>query len=224
MKIRQKKRRRRQAIVRAQRQYHRNNPHNLHYNGIWSPYCFKDKDPDFLTWWTDCGFILNKRFVCIWWEHPRNVYHTQLEEKAWEISGDAPPYEKNWLEGGEKHYVKRGKSRKSCISTTMPSLSEVRKSYFNLYRQAEKQLQIEGIDYQAILSFKPKNLQWGIGINLIAPMEVRNEEDVMKLVRLAKRLILRQTTLEQEFPNYQYGKEDWLKEQSLRDKDVTAHP
>ncbi len=51
-----------------------------------------------------------------------------------------------------------------------------------------------------------------MGISLIAPLEVRNEAELANLALLARRLLLRETTVEAEFPGYQYGRADWLKE------------
>ena len=41
---------------------------------------------------------------------------------------------------------------------------------------------------------------------------------------LARKFLLRHTTIDQEFPGYKYCREDWLKEKLLRDKDAGTHP
>jgi len=56
-------------------------------------------------------------------------------------------------------------------------------------------------------------LNWATGVSLIVPLEVRNEEELGQVAALAKRLLLGQTTLQNEFPEYRYGKTDWLREQ-----------
>ena len=52
-----------------------------------------------------------------------------------------------------------------------------------------------------------------MGVSLVAPMEVRSESDLTDVADLAKRLMLWKTTLQKEFPGYQYGRADWLREQ-----------
>jgi hypothetical protein len=54
------------------------------------------------------------------------------------------------------------------------------------------------------------------GVSLVVPLEVRSETEVTFVAKLARRLMLEQTTLEAEFPGYRFGKTDWLHEQGLR--------
>jgi len=57
---------------------------------------------------------------------------------------------------------------------------------------------------------------WRTGVSLVVPLEVRNEAELTLVAKLARRLMLCQTTLEAEFPGYRYGQVDWLREQNLR--------
>jgi len=43
-----------------------------------------------------------------------------------------------------------------------------------------------------------------------------SETELTFAAKLARRLMLGQTTLEAEFPGYRFGKTDWLREQGLR--------
>ncbi|WKU20185.1 hypothetical protein [Advenella alkanexedens] len=59
-------------------------------------------------------------------------------------------------------------------------------------------------------------LSWATGVDLVAPLEVRNETELENVTDLANRLLRGQTTLENEFPGYAYGREQWLQEQDKR--------
>jgi hypothetical protein len=54
----------------------------------------------------------------------------------------------------------------------------------------------------------------GHGVSPVAPLEVRSEQELAEVARLARRLILRQTTLDREFPDYVYDRASWLKDQN----------
>ncbi len=58
----------------------------------------------------------------------------------------------------------------------------------------------------------------GYFVNLCAPIEVRSIQDLTVLVDLVKRLLKRETTLEQEFPHYTYTKEQWMAEKLQNSK------
>ncbi|GAD20364.1 hypothetical protein [Acidovorax sp. MR-S7] len=52
-----------------------------------------------------------------------------------------------------------------------------------------------------------------MGVSLVAPLEVRNEREVAQLAHFARQLILRQTTLDKEFPGFVYDRASWLHDQ-----------
>ena len=51
---------------------------------------------------------------------------------------------------------------------------------------------------------------------MVAPLEVRNEQELAIVANLARRLLLSHTTLEREFADYRYTKESWLSEAGAR--------
>ena len=71
----------------------------------------------------------------------------------------------------------------------------------------------QGIDIEVRNSYKRNSSHWAIGIDLVAPLEVRNETELAQVVILTKKLILGQATLEKEFQAYKYGKTQWLEDQ-----------
>ncbi|ARV18621.1 hypothetical protein AEP_01677 [Curvibacter sp. AEP1-3] len=60
-----------------------------------------------------------------------------------------------------------------------------------------------------------------MGVNIVAPMEVRNGKDLVAVASLAKRLIKGQSNLKSEFPGYCYTREDWLRECELHSGHLT---
>ncbi len=201
-----------ELLGRMQRQYHRNHPWRLSRGGLYIPHVYTDRKPDSLSYWDDVGFILNGRRVIVWWEHPRQVYADALDEQSWLEAGDGP--QDDWLsDGSTKNYRQVGASRKKVVSYTCRQPSAEQASHYDSLRDIRARLMAEGIDHVVSASWKRERLSWATGITLIAPLEVRNEEELASVAVLARRLLLGQTTLEVEFPEYCYGRADWLREQ-----------
>lgn len=78
-------------------------------------------------------------------------------------------------------------------------------------------MSVQGIDCNVSPSSKRKRLSWATGLALVAPLEVRSGQELAVVADLARRLLLGQTTLAQEFPGYCYGKANWLAEAQARD-------
>jgi len=132
--------------------------------------------------------------------------------RGWRRSHD------RWLfEGGTKNYKKVGKTgrRKKHSSYTSRELSEAQRSYYAKLLEIETRLCQEGIDLEVRPSWKWQRLSWAMGVSLVAPLEVRNEREVAHLAHFARQLILRQTTLDQEFMGFVYDKASWLHDQSI---------
>lgn len=197
---------------RMQRQHHQNHPWRLSRGGLFIPHSYADMNPKSLSWWDDVGFILNGRRVIVWWQHPRHVYAETLVAQSWQEAGDGP--QSDWLaEGGTKNYRKVGASRKKIVSYTARQPSAEQKLHFDLLRNIRERLTTEGIELDVFTSCKRERLTWATGVSLVAPVEVRNEDELATLALLARRLILGQTTLEAEFPHYLYSRANWLGEQ-----------
>jgi len=196
-----------------QRQYHRSHPWRLSQGGLYVPHSYTEVKPDSLSTWDDVGFILNKRRVIVWWEHPRRVYADALDAQSWEEAGEDPL--DDWLtEGATKNYRKLGASRKQVVSYTTRQPSEEQRRYYDTLDSIRACLAATGIDLDVTPSWMRKRLSWATGISLVAPLEVRNESELASVTGLARRLMLGQSTLETEFPGYRYTRADWLREQA----------
>lgn len=199
---------------RMQRQYHRHHQWRLGQDGLFVPHSYKEKSPDSLSWWDDVGFILNGRRVIVWWQHPRYIYDCAIDDQSWVEAGPGP--QDDWLfDGATTNHKRVGKSRKKIVSYTSRQPSAEQDAHYERLRSIGKRLTAEGIDLEVNTSWKRERLNWATGVGLIVPLEVRNEAELAQVVSLARRLLLGQTTLEQEFPEYHYNKVDWIKEHEV---------
>jgi len=159
------------------------------------------------------GFIMNGRRFIVWWQHPRDVYANEIENRAWEKVGTGP--DDNWFcEGGTKNYKKAGRSRKKVVSYKSRKMSEEQNKFYDFFDKTREDMSAIGIDFDVSPSWKWERLKWAMGVSLIAPMEVRNRDELVKVAELAKKLVTFKTTLKNEFPDYKYTKADFLQEQS----------
>ena len=78
---------------------------------------------------------------------------------------------------------------------------------------------VNGIDYTVRPSAHIEVSADSHMLNLVAPVEVLTMDDVYALVDLARRLMKRETTVRELWPDYAYGREQWLAERELRDRD-----
>lgn len=77
--------------------------------------------------------------------------------------------------------------------------------------ETERQrLYTNGLDYTVVPSLKRERTNRSVYVAICVPMEIRRPEDIQQAADLVRRLLRFETTLEQEFPDYSYGKEDWL--------------
>lgn len=203
-----------ELFARMQRQYHRSNPWRLSGKGLYIPHSYTENPLDSLSWWDDVGFILNKRRVIVWWRHPRKVYADEIDNLSWQEAGDTP--QDDWLiQGATKIYKKVGKSksRKKIFGYSCAHPSSESIAYYDRFDSIRHRFTSEGIDFDITCSWNRERLNWAMGVNLIAPLEVRNEQGLAVVADLARRLMLGKTTLEAEFPGYRYDRVMWLSEQ-----------
>ncbi len=120
------------------------------------------------------------------------------------------------MKGAIPNYRKVGRSRKRIVSYTCRPPSEASRDYFQRLQTLEQGLSAQGIDCDVRPSSKRKRLPWATGLDLVAPLEVRNEQELAIVANLARHLLLSHTTLEREFADYRYTKESWLSEAGAR--------
>lgn len=172
-----------------------------------------------LTFWDDVGFVLNGKFVMVWFQHPRRFYHEAIEAAASLEAGampddDSSPFE---IDPAKTHWKKLGRSRKKVLGYQFKPMSDESDLYFEKLRKIEFSLSGEGVDFTARPKMKVKRLFWCVGVELCVPVEVRSYDEACKLAALARRLLKGESTIAKEFGGAEYGRSDWLAEASLRD-------
>jgi|ERR1035437_727785 hypothetical protein len=172
-------------------------------------------DPTIKTWWDDTGFMLNGVRISIWWTHPRNDFKNAVDE----IAHKNVPYpecddELDMFSDAIKIYKKVGKSgkRKKIIGyQTNNEVAEARKVWYEKLKAEESRLSAT-TDISITPSFKVESFDWCRGVSICVPIEVQSVDDLKTLCVLVRKLLLGQTTLDKEFPNYTYTKDDWANE------------
>jgi len=203
-------------LARRMREDHRHHPWSLSAGGLWITHSYEHSHPDELSHWDDVGFILNGRRFMVWWRHPRDVYRSAIKDLAWQQHeaehGDSP--DRDWLfDGATTIYKIVGKSRKrkKPVGSQSRSPSSEQERYYALLSEREAALRQQGIDLEVRPSWTWRRYLRCMGIDLVAPMEVRNEQELAQLADLARQLVLRKTTLAERFPGA-YSRADWLRD------------
>lgn len=201
-----------ERMRRQMSQYQRKDPWRLT-EGLYIPHSYPDPKP--LSWWDDVGFVLSGRRVMVWWVHPRRRYLDEIEARAMRDAGPMPDDEA-FGEPIGKDSKRSGQSRKKQIACRAHVISEKLSNYFERVNAIEDRLYAEGIDYVVVPSMSARWNRWGYGVDLCAPIEVRNIEEVRQLANFARRLLRRECSISEVFPSHVYGRENWLAEAGPR--------
>lgn len=203
-----------EALARRMREHQRHHPLPVSAGGLYIPHVYEDTDPDRLSHWDDVGFVINRRQFLVWWRHPRDVYRCAIEDLAWQQHQaqhcDTPA--PNLLTADATTLYKQvGKSgqRKKPVGV-QSGFSSADQAYYASLSEREQALRQTGIDLQVQPSWSWKRYPTYMGMNLVTPVEVRNERELAQMAQLARQLVLRQTTLAEQFPGGAYGQSDWL--------------
>jgi hypothetical protein len=168
-----------------------------------------------LTWWDEVQFVLNDYRVSVNFTHPRYQYQNQVKALASEaVRHLEPETESVRFDAATPIYREHAPThrlRRKVQSYRLPPLSPEWRDYFNA-----KQAKLDDWLPTSEVTIAPV---WTAGwrpssriVEITVPLEVRQEEDLLPLVRLVRRLLRGETTLDAEFPGYRYGREQWLQE------------
>lgn len=179
-------------------------------NGIVVRHCY-DGEPKPLSWWDDTGFNLNGKRVMIWWTHPRMDFNDAISDKAYE-NVPYPGDEENMFQDSDKIYKYVGKSgkRKKILAYRCNPAPNKRQWYDALKAEEDRLKKVT--DIEIIPNYTVEILDWCRGVSICCPLEVKGIPDLHILCALVKKLLKGETTLDKEFPNYKYTKDDWNKE------------
>lgn len=192
------------------KQYAQNWQRQLNLQGNYLPHAYPETERKQFGWWDDVFFKLGSQIVEVWWIHPRlhyqnlcgNLVDTQLEMPKHYIGMF-----------GEKVYMPVGKSRKK-VKYYRSGDNPYKAEWEQYFKQREILLNqaLNQSDFVVYPSIEVEQLNWCRGVNLCLPIEAVDEQSVNEMAKIAKSLLLRETTLAELFPDYAYTKENWQQE------------
>lgn len=201
------------------KQFHRTRRVGNFDNEIMSFHSYDRLPPDRLTWWDDVTFIINDYRVALAWTHPRMAFEDAIDSETDRQTEHL--LREEFMRDGKPVYKTMGKSRKKIIHTVYEPLPE--SDFLGQWQKIRQQV-LASTSIVIEPSLKSHWCKYSRLVNLCIPVEVRNENDLRYIVGLAKRLLKREVTLPDLFPNYRYTKSDWEREGLLSDgTDLHVH-
>lgn len=158
-------------------------------------------------WWDDVSFKVGSQVIVVAWQHPRMKFADLTSDEAYKIIGPSGGHhiiEKTPI------YKKLGKNRKKVIATSF-DYQPVDPTWFNRLREKTVEIRKE-TDIVVRPSIEIDQLDYCRFVSLVAPIEAVDEESVLDMGRIARRIIRGDTSLEELFGDYVYTKEDWIKD------------
>lgn len=167
-----------------------------------------------LSWWDDVSFILNDYLVQVAWIHPRMAFKDRAEKDVHKKVAHLDSGTDDFMVQSKPNYVKISRSRKKMISRTLTGLflsSDWMQAFDAVYAETLKEA-----DFQITPFIKAEWVQHGRFVEICAPIEIQSERDLIALVNLVRKLLKRETTLEQEFDDCVYVRDEWIVESDRR--------
>lgn len=169
-------------------------------------------DPPELTFWDEGEFVLNDYRVLVHLVHPRYAYQRRAEDLAWEAMHELDPSIDPLIFPSEPIYPKAAATRrrgKKIVGYRPPLLPQAHRDYFAAQRMKRDEI-LATSEATITPVWTTGWWLWCRFVDITVPLEVGREEDLLPVVRLVRRLLRGETTLNAEFPGYRYGREQWL--------------
>lgn len=190
------------------KQWHKHK--RIHYGrrGVQVRYIFDEEQK--LTWWTDTAFVLNNYRVAVSFIHPRMAFEDAIDEAA--HANVAHLYKRtDFLSKKAPISQSVGRSRKKVSGYSYEN-DDCNNEWINALKAEQIQL-AKTSDFSIVASIKVEWTKYSRFVTFCAPIEIKNEDDLLSMAILLKKCLKRETTLELAFPGYVYTREDWLREQ-----------
>lgn len=193
----------------------------LNQDGNHLPHAYPENERKKLAWWDDVFFKLGSQVVAVWWRHPRQHYCDLCEEQTELLF--PYPFDKNHTKRDFQpaSYKKVGKSRKKAVSLHLIEFDELTSQIYGdneIKRQfwEERNTKLTEILNTSDFIVKPfiqiKQYDWCLAVDLCLPIEVLDAHSANEMAQITKRLLRRETTLAELYPDYTYSKTDWQRE------------
>ena len=203
-----------EKLKKSAKVFHKNNRGEKFTNGVIIWHQYDEAGITKLSWWDDVSFILNDYLVQVAWIHPRMAFKDRAEDNAHKKVAHLDSGADDFMGQSKPNYVKVGRSRKKMISRTLTGSflsSDWMQAFDAAYAETLKEA-----DFQITPFIKVEWVQHGCYVEICAPIEIQSERDLMVLVNLVRKLLKRETTLEQEFNDYAYAIDEWIAESERR--------
>ena len=202
---------------RLAQQYHRHHSFSFGRGGVSTRHEYEPQLQ--LTWWHDVEFVLKNRRVMVLWIHPRMKYSDAINELAWSEVGE-PPRSALDFDFGETIWKPAGHSRKRIVAYQSPPIDSATAAYYENFNGIKARHRTEGIEYVVPPSITATQTNWCTGVDLCIPVEIRSHDDAVALVELTRKLLKRETTIDDALPNYRFGRTDWIAAAVEREMDA----
>ncbi len=189
----------------------------LNSEGNYVYHCYDN--PDFKKtegWWDDVSFKFGSQKVVVAWIHPRMAFSDETNDMAHLVFKPAPKWD--ILKNSRPIYKKVGskRNRKKIVAWETGS-SDKNKSRDNFKKwMDELGIFLESFRAKTDLVIQPsikiEQMDYCRYVSLVCPIEVVDEASLDKMAELTRKLLRGETSLEKEFPDYTYTKDNWLKE------------
>jgi len=182
--------------------------------GIFNQHDFSATLPDDLSWWEDFWFLFGKRRIQVWWQHPRMVYAERLEDMAYKLlEKEKPTLKGEFVDSSRPNWKRVGKGlRKKAVSYTL-NLDPRWRTFHDRWAALEEDLSGQDHGWQISASGNSKPLLRAQGLDLVFPVEVRSEADLLPLRHIAEQYLRGDRTMLHAAPVYTFS--DWQRDREI---------
>lgn len=188
----------------------------LNEHGNYVYHCYDNPDVKKTEgWWDDVSFKFGSQKIVVAWVHPRMAFSDETDNQAHLSFKSAPKWD--IFDKAKPIYKKVGSKRARKKVIAWATSSDKNESHDNFRKWMDEfGLFLEKFRSETDLVIRPsikiEQMDYCRYVTLVCPIEVVDEASLNQMAELTKKILRRETTLEKEFPNYTYTKEDWLKE------------
>jgi hypothetical protein len=180
------------ALARKLEQHELLPPEYRRATGVYCELTFEDVASDGLSTTMFLEIESGAERMAVWWQHPRHAYAQAIKALAAKLSSEREASERL----AQPLPVKEQLARRRVQAQARLSL--------------EKSLMSEGIDHFAYPGMCVSKCKDVVGMRLVAPVEVRTEDELASLALLARNLVEGKTALNEVFEGLRYGRAEWL--------------
>ena len=208
-------------LLKEQKQWSLRNPLRYDYKFITVYHCYKHKQENDFSYWDDIVFVHNGKRITVTLKHPRTDYAEQIRSLALKEAELLKPNEikeecDTLIDKCKKIYKTVGNSRKKICG--YEAYSPYKLTGLMLIQSLTEKYSEEGIEYTVKPYIKGHHFFSGIFYEVCIPFKINSEERLFFYAEAMMHYLKNGKTLSCLLnylgidSNYQYTKEDWLKD------------